>query len=146
MLWSILRYLETGLDRYTYYLIAVYALHFTAKETSFIYAAQALIFLALYFVYRVVKNQWSKPKQKNKFLIFLIAGLLLLAVAGGYMIVNNQATSPSPTETAAPAVPGEEGLHAPTNAPSEITLILLILSVNDRSDCSSSWVHLYYHN
>ena len=52
MIWAILRYLETGKDRYTYYLIAVTALHFTAKETSFIYSAQALLYLGIYFIAR----------------------------------------------------------------------------------------------
>ena len=46
-IWAILRYLETGEDKYTYWLTAATVLHFTAKETSFIYTAQALLFLGL---------------------------------------------------------------------------------------------------
>jgi len=45
MLWGMLRYLDTGKTKYLYITTAALALHFTAKETSFIYAAQALLFL-----------------------------------------------------------------------------------------------------
>src|SRR4030042_93125 len=41
-LWALLRYLETGKARYLYCFTAATVLHFTSKETSFIYAAQAL--------------------------------------------------------------------------------------------------------
>src|SRR3990170_1747907 len=51
-LWAILRYLETGLPRYIFWLTAASVLHFTAKETAFIYTAQALIFLAVFFLVR----------------------------------------------------------------------------------------------
>ena len=43
--WAILRFLDTGNIKYTYWLTAATVLHFTTKETSFIYTAQALLFL-----------------------------------------------------------------------------------------------------
>src|SRR4030042_2369492 len=46
MLWSILRYLDTAKNKYLYIFTAVTVLHFCTKETSFIYSAQALLFLA----------------------------------------------------------------------------------------------------
>ncbi|MFN2113799.1 MAG: flippase activity-associated protein Agl23, partial [Anaerolineales bacterium] len=48
-LWAILRYLETSQPRFLYWLTAATMLHFTAKETAFIYTAQAMIFLGLVF-------------------------------------------------------------------------------------------------
>ena len=46
MIWAILRYLDKGQLKYLYWMTAAVALHFTAKETSFIYLAQALFFLS----------------------------------------------------------------------------------------------------
>ena len=48
-LYAILRYLETGKTRYLVLLTIATILHFTSKETAFIYTAQALLFLAVYF-------------------------------------------------------------------------------------------------
>lgn len=76
-LWAILRYLETGQNRYLYWLTTVTVLHFTTKETSFIYAAQALLFLGLYFVYQITQKPWLKPSTKVYFLLSLIGTLLI---------------------------------------------------------------------
>ena len=107
-LWSILRYLETGASKYIFVLTAVTALHFTTKETSFIYTAQALIFLALYFLLRVFQKRWPKPVFRNRFLGTLIIGVFLLAAAAGFMILGQDQPAISGAETAQPAVPGEE--------------------------------------
>ncbi|MCJ7724135.1 MAG: glycosyltransferase family 39 protein, partial [Anaerolineales bacterium] len=48
LLYSILRYLESGKKRYLYLLTTALVLNFTAKETAYIYTAQALLFLAIY--------------------------------------------------------------------------------------------------
>ena len=107
-LWSILRYMETGAPKYMFVLTAVTALHFTTKETSFIYTAQALVFLALYFLLRVFQKQWPKPEFRNRFLGTLIIGILLFAAAAGFMILGQDQPAISGAETAQPAVPGEE--------------------------------------
>ncbi len=53
-IWAILRYLESGAGALSIYLATIAnVLHFTSKETSFIYTAQAMIFLACYFIYRI---------------------------------------------------------------------------------------------
>jgi len=83
MIWSILRYLETGKARYTYWLTAAAMLHYITKETSFIYSAQALLFLGVLFVYQVTKQRWHNPGQRKPFLFALIAAFALLAVAMG---------------------------------------------------------------
>ncbi len=99
-IWAILRYLESGAHRYLYWLIAITALHFTAKETSFIYTAQAMIFLALYLVYRLTKQPWAKPQMRNRFVIALMIGILLIS-GGGFLIISSagpqaQAVTESP--------------------------------------------------
>jgi uncharacterized protein (TIGR03663 family) len=83
MIWAILRYLETGHVRYTYWLTAAVMLHYTTKETSFIYSAQALLFLGLYFVYQVAQQRWQNPRFRKSFLIALIVAFALIAAAVG---------------------------------------------------------------
>ena len=77
-LWAILRYLETSAPRYLYWLTAATVLHFTAKETAFIYTAQAMIFLGLVFISDLNKRNWEQPRHKRIFNAGLIgAGLFL---------------------------------------------------------------------
>ncbi|MBE9523671.1 MAG: TIGR03663 family protein [Chloroflexi bacterium] len=83
MIWAILRFLETGHVRYTYWLTAAVMLHYTTKETSFIYSAQALLFLGLLFVYQVAQQRWQNPSHKKSFLIALIVAFALIAAAVG---------------------------------------------------------------
>lgn len=80
-LWAILRYFETGRPRFLYFLTAATIMHFTAKETAYIYIAQVLLFLAFYFVYRITSRPWPEPGKRNPFLWSLIAAFVLLAGA-----------------------------------------------------------------
>lgn len=106
MLYVMLRYLETGGKKYLYLLSASLLLHFTAKETAFIYAAQALLFLAIYFIARVTRQTWSGRENRYRgFIIALAIGILLLGAAAGIGLANRHAGTISPTETAAPANP-----------------------------------------
>ena len=59
MFWAIIRYLESGAPRYIFWFIAVTSLNFATKETAFIYAAQALLFLAGYLIYRLSLQPWQ---------------------------------------------------------------------------------------
>ncbi len=82
-LWAMLRYLETGRERYLYWLTAALVLHFTAKETAFIYTAQALIFLGLGVVQRVLAapDEWRVPLRRRTFMFALVAALILAGFA-----------------------------------------------------------------
>src|SRR4030042_3044603 len=80
MLWSILRYMDTAKNKYLYIFTAVTVLHFCTKETSFIYSAQALMFLAFYLVYRLIRRNLKKSKGRSYFLLALIISLFLLLV------------------------------------------------------------------
>ena len=79
-LWSMLRYIDTAKPKYLYIFTAVTVLHFCTKETSFIYAAQALLFLALYLVYRLTQRKWNRDSYRTPFLIALISSLSLVTV------------------------------------------------------------------
>ena len=124
MLWAIIRYLESGASRYMIWLTIVTSLHFATKETSFIYAAQALLFLAGYLIYRLSLQAWHRPEYRNRFLIVLILAFLFIGVAGGWMVFNRGADGASGTETLAPAVPGQQPLSSETFGASPITIIL----------------------
>ncbi len=124
-IWAILRYIESGKHRYLYYLTLATVLHFTAKETAFIYTAQALIFLAFYLIYRLTRQPWVRPEDRRAFLIALIVGLLLVSAAAGVALVNRQAVTPSATETVSPAVPGAS-LENPAAA-TQTNLLMIVL-------------------
>ena len=116
LLYSILRYLETGEKKYLYFITAATVLHFTAKETAFIYTAQALIFLGIYFIVRVTSRKWqNNDSLYNVFIIALAAVVLLAGIGAGLGYINRHAETLSSTETAAPADPAT-GI-APPSAP-----------------------------
>ena len=82
-LWAILRYIETGEVKYTYWLTAMTVLHFTAKETAFISTAQALVFLGLFYIFQSIKRPWKFSRYRKPFISALIIAFILLIVAVG---------------------------------------------------------------
>jgi len=106
MLYAILRHLEVGGKKYLYILAAALALHFTSKETSYIYTAEALLFLAIYFIVQVTKSPWkNNDGDYRAFIISLAIAVLLLAGAAGYGLYTREEVTLSGTETAMPADP-----------------------------------------
>jgi len=86
-IYSILRYLERGDSRTLILFTLVNALHFTDKATAYIFAAEQLVFLAVYFHYRLARRAWPSPKYRPAFLLSLAAMLGLLAGAA-WLYVN----------------------------------------------------------
>ncbi len=126
MLYAMLRHLEVGGKKYLYILAATLALHFTAKETSFIYTAQALIYLAIYFVVQVTKRPWQNAERDYRvFIIALSVTVLLAGVAAGYGLYMHEEATLSATETAVPANPTDpvSPLAPPETAPLSLTLV-----------------------
>ncbi|RME06636.1 MAG: TIGR03663 family protein [Anaerolineae bacterium] len=76
MLWAVLRYLESGEARYTYWMTAAAVLHYTAKETAFIYSAQILLFLGLLFVHRLSRREWPRPEMRAPFFYALMLAVI----------------------------------------------------------------------
>jgi predicted membrane-bound mannosyltransferase len=133
-LYSILRYLESGEKRYLYLLTAGTLLHFLTKETAFIYAAQAMLFLGGYFVIRITKIPWED--KQSLFRIFigaLVVAAVLLTAGAAIAYVNRSPEILSGTETAAPANPNDA--PSPLASPSEssvlstVSIILLAVGV-----------------
>jgi predicted membrane-bound mannosyltransferase/sugar lactone lactonase YvrE len=117
-LWSILRYIESAKPKYLYILTAVTVLHFCTKETSFIYAAQALLFLALYLVYRLSQRAWNRAEYRSPFFYTLIGSIITITI--GVMI---KFLSEKSTETGQPIYP------TLTAIPSFIPIILIIIGL-----------------
>jgi uncharacterized protein (TIGR03663 family) len=107
MLYSILRYLETGKSRYLILLTIATVLHFTSKETAFIYTAQALLFLAVYLINRVMRKPWRSRGLLNGFIITLSLGVLVVGIALGLTALNRIQTTSDASQTAAPILPGQ---------------------------------------
>jgi len=119
-LWAILRYLETSSPKYLYWLTAATVLHFTTKETSFIYTAQAMIFLGFVFIYDLIRKRWKNPPYKKFFFAGIIGAGLFLALsllAGVYTpefpITDQEFTGP----------------NLMTNIPMALTGFLLLVSL-----------------
>jgi uncharacterized protein (TIGR03663 family) len=117
LLYSILRYLESGERKYIYLVTAATVLHFASKETAFIYTAQAMLFLGFLFIYRITKTPWAVQYSVYRaFVILLAVGALLVSAGVTAVIVSLSGEGAlSSTETAAPADP-TGGLWAETAA------------------------------
>jgi len=128
MLYAILRHLEAGGKKYLFLLTAALVLHYTSKETAFIYVAEALIYLAVYFVARVTRRPWENALTAYRaFIIALSAAILLAAAAFSYAMHTRDVGTLAGMETAAPSLPNQPNtapLANPQATPFSFALIL----------------------
>src|ERR1051325_5003494 len=90
MLYALLRYLDTGSNKYLFLLSGALVIHFTDKETSFIYALQAFVFLAVYFIVQITKRPWEENFTLFRtFIIALVIAALLLGAGAALIYVNH---------------------------------------------------------
>jgi uncharacterized protein (TIGR03663 family) len=129
MIWAMLRYIESGENRHLYWLTAATVLHFIAKETAFIYAAQALLFLAGYLVYRLLRNPWRDTDWRRFFIIALVIALVCMGAAGGLLAASRAAATPSAENTAIPAVPGTQAEATKGVPPALLPSIFLAITL-----------------
>ena len=133
MLYSILRYLESGAKKYLYLVSIALIIHFADKETSFIYALQAFVFLAVYFLVQITKKPWEDNRRLfPTFVIALVTAAILLGVGVAGVYLTKSHLTLSGTETAAPANPTESpSPFAPANGASSLprTLSLVALGI-----------------
>ena len=113
-LYAMLRYLDKG-DRLAMFLntIAV-ALHFTVKETSFIYTAQALIFLFIMFLVEVRRIEHRNPARYNRFLLMMSTAMLLVVFALGLAMAK--ADQALPADATTPVGPETPAVTSPLDA------------------------------
>ncbi len=107
MVYAIFSYLDTGKTKFLYVFTLAMCLHFISKETSFIYAAQALIFLAAYLIYRIWQKPWKDPSLRRTFWLGLAAGIILLGLAlVAYVAIKPPAAAIPAVVGTATATPG----------------------------------------
>jgi predicted membrane-bound mannosyltransferase/DNA-binding beta-propeller fold protein YncE len=132
MLYVMLRHLEVGGKKYLFMLAGALALHFTVKETAFIYTAEALIFLAIYFIAQVTRQPWENSDNDYRaFLLSLAVAILFACVAAGYGLYTRDAATLAGNETAAPINPNATTtpLTPPDAAPVSPTTILALIAL-----------------
>jgi uncharacterized protein (TIGR03663 family) len=128
-LFAILRYLETGKKRHLLLLTIATALHFTVKETAFIYSAQALLFLAFYLVLRVTHSPWKNKKIFTGFILTLSAGVLLIVLAFGFSFFAHPQIVTDASQTSAPLAPGNPQTLSLPSSPFPLIASLLLLAL-----------------
>ncbi len=120
LLYAVLHYLEKGKHSTLYLYTAVLALYFCTKETSFIFTAEMLIFLALLFIKDVSQKEWQVPGNRSTFILLTIIALLFLGVALGIGVLNAKSTNADIATATNAAV---EGAALATSAPSILKIL-----------------------
>ncbi len=130
MLYAILRHLEVGGKKYLLLLAGSLVLHYTSKETAFIYTAQALLYLAIYFIAQVTRRPWKNAeKDYRSFIIALSIAVLFGGLTVGYGLFIRDTSSLTATETAIPSDPNAIGSPLVTPEAGSISPILIILAL-----------------
>ena len=125
-LFAVLRYLETGLKKYLFLLAGATVLHFTVKETAFIYVAQMLLFLAAYFVIHILNEDWGDKKSElSGFIVSLIAAVIGVGGAFTLGVIGNKQGVIGGDETVVPSLPNVETTMAALG--SNIWILLLVI-------------------
>ncbi|HNN12319.1 MAG TPA: TIGR03663 family protein [Anaerolineales bacterium] len=132
MLYAMLRHLELGGKKYLLMVAAALALHFTSKETSFIYTAQALLYLAVYFIVQVTRRPWKNAENEYRtFVIALSVSILFAGAAVVYGLYTRDASTLTGAETALPSDPNAAAspLAAPNTAIISLTSTLAVAAL-----------------
>jgi len=145
LLYSILRYLEVGEKKYLYLVTVATVLHFSSKETAFIYTALALVFLGFHFIYQVTKTTWeNKPSAFRAFVILLAAGVLFAGIGLTIKIAQPVPDKTlSTTETAAPADPNNTQAIEQTNEAGSIPLFLILFALGGLAIVAAGIFYFY---
>jgi len=123
-LYSILRYFESGKSRYLYLLTFSTVLHFTSKETAFIYSAQALLFLLVVFIYRSSRKAWKAQPYLKLFLLSLIVGAAFAFSALGYSTLDKKQQSAAISPTLYSQAASQSLVELTTSSPGNILLAI----------------------
>jgi uncharacterized protein (TIGR03663 family) len=120
--YAVFRYFEDRRPRWLFLLAAGLALHFTAKETAFIYTAQLMLFLGLLLSWRLLSSSWDRSRMRSLFAVCLALVILGVLVAGAGVYADSQLAPALEGATVQPVDPTtdvpelEIGLHPATTA------------------------------
>lgn len=101
LLYAVLAYLESGKARYLYWFTLMNAMHFVDKATAYIFAGEITLFLGLFFIERVLRQKWEKPRYWRDFIYTLLALVgfigvaLVMVVTGKIPSVTGMSASPA---------------------------------------------------
>jgi uncharacterized protein (TIGR03663 family) len=129
MLWAVLRYLDKGEKRYLYWITISMLINFTSKETSFIYTAQMLLFLAVYFLWQLVAKRWKDDNSRSAFIVIVAILILLVGAALGAALLGQEDASMPNMETAMPANPLAEGVTSAGGGVGISVIVLIVLAL-----------------
>ncbi|MGB2896818.1 MAG: flippase activity-associated protein Agl23, partial [Anaerolineales bacterium] len=129
MYYAVFRYFEDREAKWLYLLSASLALHFTTKETSFIYTAQLLVFLGGFFALRMLRMAWKQGSHKIGF----VAGLITAAIGGVLAmgtLFGGWASSGDIASTLEPTIEGavSTGVGAASSSPLVAVGLVLIIA------------------
>lgn len=127
--YAVFRYFEDRQARWLYLLTASLALHFTAKETAFIYTAQLMLFLGLLLSWRFLQARWDRPSMRIAFLLGLILVLVAVVVGGAGIYADSQLLPAEGAETVEPADPTGGGLTLQVGFHPAVTVSLIMMLV-----------------
>ena len=128
MFYAVFRYFEDREAKWLYLLSASLALHFTTKETSFIYTAQLLVFLGGFFAWRLLRLAWEQAFQKIGF----VAGLIITALGGILAmgtLAGGWASSGDIANTLEPTIEGAVSTGVGAASSSPLLAVGLILAI-----------------
>jgi len=123
MLWLFLRYLEAGEAKWLIWLAVITGFHYADKATSYIFTAEAFIFLAFYFLYEVFKRPWKTQKHKTSF--YFLIGLVGLLVLLGLVLFVSQPEAAAESET----MPIEPASNLPLMGVISAAVMVLIIAL-----------------
>ncbi len=124
MIYGVLRYLDRGDNVALILLTVATVLHFTSKETAYIYTGLMLLFLGILFAWNAARMHWRNRSARDWFTISISAAVLLFISALGLAIWKASLNvTPPGTEAAQPAPPISGALQV-----GEIALFLLAVA------------------
>src|SRR5687768_12390832 len=130
LLYAILRYFDTGQRKYLFGVTIALIIHFLDKESSFIYALQAWLFLAIFFIAQVTRRSWDdNPALYRAFIIALVVAIVFVGVGAGLGLANRQTETLESGQTAAPVNPTEEASLPGTQSSASSTASTILLGV-----------------
>lgn len=95
LLWLFLRYLEGGESKFLLWITFITAMHYADKATSYIFSAEALIFLAVLFIIESLRKPWRERQYRANFLIMMLVALLALLAGAVLFLLTRGSTAGS---------------------------------------------------
>jgi len=108
MFWAMFRYFETRQTRWLYLMALALSFHFMSKETAFLYAAQAMLFLGAHLVWRLFNERWGSEPRRALFMLGVAALVIGTSVAMVAYFRERAAGTGAATESLQPLDPGAE--------------------------------------